>query len=73
MVVLLVTVDVVLGDLLLTDPALLHRLLVTLAAAGLGVPHEEELTELDPAVFTPAESDTIYRSQREINLKHDLW
>ena len=63
MVVLLVTVDVVLSDLLLTDPALLHRLLVALAAAGLGVPDEEDLTELDPAVFTPVESDTIYRSQ----------
>ena len=51
---LLVTVDVVVRDLLLADPALLLRLAVTLAAARLVLSDEEDLTQLDAAVFTPA-------------------
>ena len=51
---LLVTVDVVVRYLLLTHPALLHGLPVTLAAARLVLSHEEDLTQLDAAVFTPA-------------------
>ena len=54
MVELLVAVDVVVRDLLLADPALLHCLLVALAAARLVLSHEEYLAELDTAVFTPA-------------------
>ena len=56
MVVLLIAVDVVIRDLLLADPALLHCLLVALAAARLVVPDEEDLTEFDTAVFTPERS-----------------
>ena len=53
MVELLVAVDVVVRDLLLADPALLHSLAVTLAAARLVLSHEEDLTQLDAAVFAP--------------------
>ena len=57
MVELLVAVDVVVSYLLLTDPALLLRLAVALAAAGLVLSHEEYLAQLDTAVFTPAERE----------------
>ena len=57
MVELLVAVDVVVSYLLLTDPALLLRLAMALAAAGLVLSHEEYLAQLDTAVFTPAERE----------------
>ena len=63
-VVLLVTVDVVVRYLLLAHPALLLRLLMALAAARLGVPDEEDLTELDTAVFTPEEGHTVTASDK---------
>ena len=80
MVELLVAVDVVVCYLLLTHPALLLSLAVALAAARLVLSHEEDLTQLDAAVFTPAgrEGERSHRgqtceSQNNTNLKHALW
>ena len=77
-IVLLIAVDVVIRDLLLADPALLHCLLVALAAARLVVPDEEDLTEFDTAVFTPEGSQMwtelrTNKSQVKSHLKQDLW
>ena len=53
MVKLIVTENVIIRNLLLTNPAILLLLLVTLCTAGLVLPHKEYLAQLDCAVFAP--------------------
>ena len=55
MVIFLIAVDVIVCYFLLTNPAHLLSLAVTLAAAGLVLSHEEYLAQLHTAVFAPGE------------------